>query len=108
MITKLGTKNVRMMGSSNKHQITVVVYTSVTDHIILPVVIFEGKNVKREWLHNEVTGTVCAMGDKGWINTPLFNEWFYHFLRHAPPGKPLLLLLDRHSTHYELDTIYKQ
>ena len=47
------------------------------------------------------------MGDKGWINTPLFNKWFDHFLRHAPPGRPLLLLLDGHTTHYELDTISK-
>ena len=107
MITKLGTKKVWVMGSSNKHQITVVACTSVTGHTILPMVIFEGKNVKREWLHNEVTGTVYAMSDKGWINTPLFNKWFDHFLRHAPPSRPLLLLLDEHTTHYELDTISK-
>ena len=63
--------------------------------------------MKQKWLHNEVTGTVYAMRDKGWINTPLFNKWFEHFLRRAPPGRPLLLLLDGHTTHYELDTISK-
>ena len=63
--------------------------------------------MKREWLHNKVTGTVYAMSDKGWINAPLFNKWFDHFLRHTPPGRPLLLLLDGHSTHYKLDTISK-
>ena len=47
------------------------------------------------------------MSDTGWINAPLFNEWFDHFLRHAPPGRTLLLLLDGHSTHYKLDTISK-
>ena len=107
MITKLGTKKVRVMGSGDKHQITVVACTSATGHIILPKVIFESKNVNQEWLHNEVTGTVYAMSDKGWINTPLFNKWFDHFLRHAPLGRPLLFLLDGHSTHYELDTIFK-
>ena len=107
VITKLGTKKVRVMGSGNKHQITVVACASASGHIIPPMVIFEGKNLKREWLHNEVTGTVYAMSDKGWINAPLFNKWFDHFLRHAPPGRPLLLLLDRHSTHYKLDTISK-
>ena len=71
------------------------------------MVTFEGKNLRREWLHNEVTSTVYAMSDKDWINAPLFNEWFNHFLRHAPPGRPLLLLLDGHSTHYKLDTISK-
>ena len=107
VVTKLDTKKVRVICSGNKYQITVVACTSVTGHILLPMIIFEGKNVKREWLHNEVTGTVYAMGDKGWINTPLFNEWFDHFLRHPPPGRLLLLLLDGHSTHYELDTISK-
>lgn len=107
VVTKLGTKKVRVMGSGNKHQITVVACASATGHVIPPMVIFEGKNLKREWLHNEVTGTVYAMSDTGWINAPLFNDWFDHFLRHAPPGRPLLLLLDGHSTHYKLDTISK-
>ena len=107
VVAKLGTKKVRVMGSGNKHQITVVACASATGYVIPPMVIFEGKNLKREWLHNEVTGTVYAMSDKGWINAPLFNEWFNHFLRHAPPGRPLLLLLDGHSTHYKLDTISK-
>ena len=31
----------------------------------------------------------------------IFNEWFtHHFLKHAPASRPLLLLLDGHSTHY--------
>lgn len=107
VVTKLGTKKVRVMGSGNKHQITVVACASATGHVIPPMVIFEGKNLKREWLHNEVTGTVYAMSDTGWINAPLFNDWFDHFLRHAPPGRPLLLLLDGHSTHYKLDIISK-
>ena len=107
VVAKLGTKNFRVMGSGNKHQITVVVCASATGHVIPPMVIFEGKNLKWEWLHNEVAGTVYAMSDKGWINAPLFNEWFNHFLRHAPPGRPLLLLLDGRSTHYKLDTISK-
>jgi len=72
------------------------------------MVIFEGKNLKREWLSNEVTGIVYAMSDKGWINAPLFTEWFDHFLRHAVPGRPLLLLLDGHSTHYNPEILQKQ
>lgn len=67
VITKLGTKKVRVMGSGNKHQITVVACASATGHIV----------------------------------PPLFNKWFDHFLRHAPPGRPLLLftttLISRYS-----------
>ena len=37
----------------------------------------------------------------------MFNEWFDHFLMYAVPGRPLLLLLDGHSTHYKPDIITK-
>ena len=31
----------------------------------------------------------------------LFNEWFFHrFLLHAPPSRPLSLLMDGYSSHY--------
>ena len=52
-----------MIGSGNKQQIIVVACASATGHIIPPMVIFEGKNLRREWLNNEVTGTVYAMSD---------------------------------------------
>lgn len=31
--------------------------------------------------------------------------WLKHFLRHAVPARPLLLLLDGHSSHFELSSI---
>ena len=36
----------------------------------------------------------------------LFHNWFKkQFLRYAPASRPLLLLLDGHSSHYHPDTI---
>ena len=107
VVTKVGTKKVRVMGSGNKHQITVVACGSATGHIIPLMVIFQSKNLKREWLNNEVAGTVYATSDTGWISAPLFSNWFDHFLMHAVPGRPLLFLLDGHSTHYNPDIIAK-
>ena len=46
--------------------------------------------------------------EKGWINTELFDSWFDDlFLPSAVAAQPLLLLLDGHSTHYQLDVIEK-
>ena len=43
----------------------------------------------------------------GWIDSELFSEWFCrHFLRYAPNAKPLLLLLDGHSSHYNPSFIH--
>ena len=40
--------------------------------------------------------------DKGWINTELFEAWLWElFLEYAVSARPLLLLLDGHSTHYQ-------
>ena len=36
----------------------------------------------------------------------LFKEWFLkHFLCHAGSGHPLLLLMDGHSSHYNLEAV---
>lgn len=54
----------------------------------------------------EIPGTVYGLSQKGWINRELFLSWFYdHFLPLIPPGRPVLLLLDGHSSHYSPDVI---
>ena len=50
-------------------------------------------------------GTIYGMSDKGWTDQELFIFWLKHFLSHAVPARPLLLLLDGHSSHFELSTI---
>ena len=36
----------------------------------------------------------------------LFEKWFKrHFLRYAPPVRPLLILLDGHTSHYSPEAI---
>ena len=42
------------------------------------------------------------MSKNRWIDSELFQEWFTnHFLLHIPPQRPILLLLDGHSSHYQ-------
>ncbi len=42
------------------------------------------------------------MSGKGWTDQELFRHWLKdHFVRYAVPGRPLLLILDGHSSHYE-------
>ena len=101
-----GQKKVRQRGSGNKSQITVVSCGSATGHVIPPFVIFEGKNFNHQWSEGEVPGTMYGTSPKGWIDTELFQHWFTdHFLRHAPAARPLLLLMDGHSTHYQPEVL---
>ena len=49
----------------------------------------------------QVPGTIYGLSRKGWIDGELFELWFCrHFLTHAPPVRPILLLMDGHSSHY--------
>ena len=40
------------------------------------------------------------------MDQELFDMWFHlHFLQYVPPARPLLLLMDGHSSHYSPATI---
>ena len=87
--------------SGNKAQITVVACVSASGNYIPPMIIWDRKTLKQEWTTGEVAGTLYGMSSKGWMDMNLFEKWFTrHFLRYAPSVRPLLLLLDGHSSHY--------
>lgn len=87
--------------SGNKAQITVVACVSASGNYIPPMIIWDRKSLKQEWTTGEVAGTLYGMSSKGWMDMSLFEKWFTrHFLRYVPSVRPLLLLLDGHSSHY--------
>ncbi len=66
------------------------------------MVIFEGKYLKYQWTKGEVPATYHGMSGKGWTDQELFKHWLQdHFLKYAVQSRPLLLLIDGHSSHYE-------
>lgn len=68
-----------------------------------PFIIFDAKNLNMDWTNEEVPGSTYGLGDSGWLDMKLFKEWFFsYFLYHAGLSRPLLLLLDGHSSHYNL------
>ena len=84
----------------NKAQITVVGCVNAAGLCLLPMVIRDRKTLALELCDGEVPGTVYGLSDQGWIDMELFDIWFSnHFLRYAPRARPLLLLLDGHSSH---------
>ena len=68
------------------------------------MVVFTGKHFNSQLSNGEVPGTLYGMSPNGWMDQELFSDWFFkHFLIHAVSERPLLLLLDGHSSHYTLD-----
>ena len=85
----------------DKSQITVVACVSAAGYCIPPMVIRDRKKLSLELTAGEVPGTFYGLSDKGWMDQELFDAWLSrHFLRYAPPTRPLLLLLHGHSSHY--------
>ena len=53
-----------------------------------------------------MSGSRYGVSDKGWVDQELFYYWLKdHFLANAASRRPLLLLLDGHSSHFELQSI---
>ena len=93
-----GTKNPSALASGNKAQITVLACCSASGYALPPFVIFDRLSLKPELTAGEVPGTVYGLSRKGWIDGDLFDMGFLrHFLTHAPPVRPLLVLMDGHS-----------
>jgi hypothetical protein len=102
IVAPRGVKHSQMVSSGDKSQITVVGCCSAAGVVLPPMIIFDRKNLRPEYTEGEVPGTVYGLSKSGWIDSELFELWFKnHFLAHAPPFRPLLLLLDGHSSHYQ-------
>ena len=101
VVTSIGAKHATCITTGNKTQITVVACCSAGGRALPPMVIFDRLNLKPQWTMGEVPGTVYGLSPKGWIDSELFDLWFNHvFLPYAEPLRPLLLIVDGHSTHY--------
>ena len=106
VVAKVGSKKIRYRQSGRKGQVTVVAFASAVGQAIPPMIIFDAQNLNHAWTKDEVPGTRYGLNDKGWINSDLFKGWMVeHFIQYAVPGRPLLLLLDGHSTHFQPDVI---
>ena len=106
VVAKTGCKNVSSISGDTKTQITVLACTCATGIALPPLVIFDRKTLNPEMTVGEIPGTLYGLSKTGWINRELFFQWFYrHFLVYCPPIRPLLLLMDGHSSHYCPDVI---
>ena len=93
-------KNLSTYYTGDKAQITVLACVNAIGNSLLPMVIFDRQTFPIELATGEIPGTIYGFSHSGWIDQDLFDKWFdKHFLRYAPTARPLLLLMDGHSSH---------
>ena len=106
VVAAKGKRKVRYRTSGQKSQITVIGCASATGQVLPPYIIFAAKQLNELWTHDEVCGSRYAVSNKGWVDQELFFFWLkVHFIPNAISHRPLLLLLDGHSSHFEPNTI---
>ena len=87
------------MSTGTNGQVTVLACYNAAGYTIPATVIFDRKTLKPERTSGEVPGTMYGLSSSGWVDTELFELWFCQ--AHTPPARPLLLLIDGHSSHYQ-------
>lgn len=101
-----GSKNPYQVSSGNKTQVSIAACVSAAGQTLPPFIIWKGKTMSPEMAIGELPGTEYALSDSGWMNSTLFASWFRKvFLRYAPASRPIILLMDGHSSHYSPDVI---
>ena len=105
-VCEKGSKNPYCITSGNKSQVTTLGCVSAAGHCIPPMIIFNRTRMHPDLAKGELPGTFYGLAN-GWMDQGLFHEWFqHHILHYAPACRPLLLLVDGHSSHYCPETIF--
>ena len=105
VLAPTGVKHVYHSTSSSKVQITTLVCINAAGNAIPPMHIFPGQRFSYNPMHGCVEGAYFGKSPNGWITQELFHGWLTkHFTTNIPPGRPVCLLVDGHSSHIDLET----
>ena len=106
IIDSRGSKNPYCISSGSKSQVSIAACVSAAGQSLPPYIIWKRKTMSPDMAVGELPGTEYGLSEKGWMNGDLFRAWFRKiFLRYAPASRPILLILDGLSSHYNPDTI---
>ncbi|CAF1538183.1 unnamed protein product [Didymodactylos carnosus] len=92
---------------SGKSFTTTLLYINAAGTILPPHIIFKGKNLYNSWCSHGPDGAQYGATDSGWIDTITFVWWFEHVFIKCTTAvdKPILLIMDNHSSHVSVCTI---
>lgn len=93
-------------GNSSKQQLTVLACGSAVGHFCPPMIVYPGQRFNYEPLEG-FEDAHMGRSETGWMDSELFCHWlltcFIPSIESRCVKKPVLLLLDGHSTHLSLE-----
>lgn len=107
VLAQKGTRNVHKVSGSSKDHVSVCPTISAAGTFIPPLLIYKGVNFIEGMLDGATvpSGTVAAFTDTGYMHENIFYMYIEHFNRKIPADRPVLLILDGHSSHINLVSI---
>ena len=96
-------KNAYAITADTKEQITTLCAISAAD-VLPPMHIFPGTRFKYNPMLNCVDGAYFGRSPTGWISTELFYGWIANFFAKRVTVRPVILLVDGHSSHIDMHT----
>lgn len=106
VVTEMGRKNVWALTSGEKgktHMILTCV--SASGFVLPPFLIYPRQRITESLKGGAIAGTVFHCSDSRWVNTELFLSSLKFFAQSIPPSRPVLLILDGHSSHVSIQAI---
>ena len=88
------------LSSSSKMSITSLQCICANGKVLPPAIIFPGKKFNPEYAIGFPENYYIGFTKNGWIDSTHFYGWLTnHFVKNIPPLRPVVLLMDGHSSH---------
>jgi len=105
VIALRNSKCVYSITGDTKQQITCLCAVNAAGEALPPLHIFAGERFHFNPMHNCVPGAYFGRSPNGWISTELFFGWLANHFAKLVTIRPVLLLVDGHSSHIDLEVI---
>ena len=104
---EIGRRNVYTITAAERGKThTIMSCVSASGSTLPPLMVYPRKrSVPDKMRAGAVGGTLFEVSDNGWINKEIFLVWLQHFVDSIPPVRPVLLILDGHSSHVTIEAI---
>lgn len=100
IVSLKGSKRVQTQTTAEKGETTTVLLAASASGLhVPPFFIFKGVRMTDNLRENAPLLSKVSVSKNGWINSNIFLDFLRHFVENIPPVRPVLILMDSHSSH---------
>jgi len=105
-----GLKNVWIKQADASLHLTIVACIAANGFAVPPLFVLPGQRVSWDMMDGcDIAGGAVTVAPKGFMNASLFKKWLHHFHSTVPETtkRPLILVYDGYSSHFNKDIVIK-